>query len=275
MHAMQHTDPSRHGRSHEYGSHDLFEGLVRAVVGIKARQGTGSGVFIDAMGRIATNRHVIGTNRQVVVRLNSGVELTGTVSGSFADVDLAFVKVDLEQNPYARLLQGRQLQIGEPVYAVGHPFGLENTLTKGIVSAVERVIDGMKYVQTDAPINPGNSGGPLYSESGELVGINTMGISASMGLGFAVPFDVVAARYQELFAGRQGATEGQYCGVCGNLSRDEKYCDKCGAQLAPPGGHAATGGSAEPNRTTMIKCRVCEATIQPSERYCPRCGAKN
>ena len=227
-----------------YSPHELYERVIRTVVGVKSTQGLGSGVLIAPNGVVATNRHVVGADRQVGIRLSDGGAYRGAVIASFTDIDLAFVRTDLDQNSYGELSRNRKLQVGDAVYAIGHPLGLENTLTQGIISGIERVIEEAIYIQTDASVNPGNSGGPLYNAYGEIVGINTMGLRGSSGLNFAIPSHTVAAKYQELLDKMARGTQGYYCGVCGNSSSSPEYCDNVARPLywtTPPTHHSHIG----------------------------------
>ncbi|MBS0659458.1 MAG: trypsin-like peptidase domain-containing protein [Verrucomicrobia bacterium] len=156
----------------------------------------GSGAIVSKEGHIVTNNHVIEGMDQIRVHLHDGRELPARVIGTAPNNDLAILKVDagdLKPLPFG---DSDQVEVGEMVFAVGNPFGLDETLTQGIISAKGRRTseNGAEFLQTDAAINPGNSGGPLVSVRGELVGINTMIYSqtgGSVGIGFAIPSAVV------------------------------------------------------------------------------------
>ena len=159
-------------------------------------QGMGSGFIIDTSGYIVTNHHVIDGAEQIRVRLSDRREFAATVVGSDPQSDIALLKIDAHDLPTVTLGDARNLKVGQWVFAIGAPFGLERTATKGIVSALGRALPNDTYVpfiQTDVPINPGNSGGPLFDLSGRVVGINSQIFSRSggyMGLSFAIPADV-------------------------------------------------------------------------------------
>ena len=162
------------------------------------QQGLGTGVIIDNDGHILTNNHVIGKADEVNVRLHDGRELEAKIIGTDPKTDLAVIKIEANNITPAKLGDSDALKIGEWVIAAGNPFGLDNTITAGIVSAKGRSILGGNYyedfIQTDAAINPGNSGGPLVNLDGEVVGINTAIFSRSggyMGIGFAIPSQMV------------------------------------------------------------------------------------
>lgn len=163
-----------------------------------AQQGLGTGVIIDKDGHIITNNHVIGEADEVRVRLHDGRSLKAEIIGTDPRSDLAVIKIKASNLKPAKMGDSDKLMIGEWVVAAGNPFGLDNTITTGIVSAKGRSISGggqyEDYIQTDAAINPGNSGGPLVNLAGEVIGINTAIFSRSggyMGIGFAIPSNMV------------------------------------------------------------------------------------
>jgi serine protease Do len=154
----------------------------------------GSGFIIDSDGHIITNNHVIENADEITIGLSDGREFSGDVIGRDPNTDLALVKIEHAKDlkPLAMGSSDR-LEVGSWVVAVGSPFGLEQTVTAGIVSAKGRVIGAGPYddfIQTDASINPGNSGGPLLDLAGEVVGINTAIVARGQGIGFAIPIDM-------------------------------------------------------------------------------------
>lgn len=174
-------------------------------------KGSGSGWVYDTDGHIITNYHVIQGANALVVRFIDGTEVNAKVIGADPYTDVAVLQVDLPTKKKKqgsilqplRLGESAPLSVGQEVYAIGNPFGLDHTLTKGIVSGVGRTIMSVGgrpiqgAIQTDASINPGNSGGPLLNSQGQVIGMNTVIISpsgASAGVGFAIPIDTVNAR---------------------------------------------------------------------------------
>jgi serine protease Do len=155
----------------------------------------GSGFLVRADGYIVTNNHVVADATDVKVKLADGREFPAKVVGRDEKTDLALVKIEATGLPIIALGDSDKLQVGDPVMAIGNPFGLQGTVTTGIVSARGRVIGEGPYdqfIQTDASINPGNSGGPLVNTAGEVVGINTAIVSqsgGSVGIGFAIPIN--------------------------------------------------------------------------------------
>jgi len=177
----------------------------------------GSGFIVNADGYVVTNNHVVDGATEIKVTLADGRELAAKVLGRDPKTDLALLKIDATGLPLIALGDSTQLQVGEPVMAIGNPFGLEQTVTTGIVSATGRVIGEGPYddfIQTDASINPGNSGGPLINSKGQAVGINTALVSqtgGSVGIGFAIPIDLAKPVLTQLAAA--GRVERGYLGV--------------------------------------------------------------
>ncbi len=171
----------------------------------RPQQSLGSGFIIDKDGYILTNNHVIGDAGKIMVKLANEKEYEAKLVGRDPRTDLALVKISARGDlPVARLGDSDALQVGDWVLAIGNPFGLEQTVTAGIVSAKGRVIGDGPYddfIQTDAAINPGNSGGPLFNTKGEVVGINTAIFSQSggnIGIGFAVPVNMAKSLLPQL-----------------------------------------------------------------------------
>jgi S1-C subfamily serine protease len=174
-------------------------------------QGSGSGFVWDRQGHVVTNYHVIQNASSLVVTLADQSDWKATVVGAEPDKDLAVLRIGAPEAKLPPILVGtsRDLKVGQKVFAIGNPFGLDETLTTGIVSALGRTIESVTgrkiqgVVQTDAAINPGNSGGPLLDSAGRLIGVNTQIASpsgASAGIGFAVPADTVNEVVPQLIA---------------------------------------------------------------------------
>ncbi|MBE0478856.1 trypsin-like peptidase domain-containing protein [Candidatus Aerophobetes bacterium] len=168
------------------------------------QEGLGSGIIFDNEGYILTNEHVVRGAREIRVVLPDGREFEGKLIGSDARVDLAVLKIEAKDIPVAKLGDSDKLRAGEFCIAIGNPFGLQNTITFGVISAKGRHIQASPgkiledLIQTDAPINPGNSGGPLINIKGEVIGINTAIIPYAQGIGFAIPVNVARDIIDEL-----------------------------------------------------------------------------
>ena len=165
--------------------------------------GSGSGVIIDPDGHIITNNHVIGDATEIEVRFSDKSKLIAYVVGKDLDTDLAILKVTADHPlPIARFGDSSDVRVGQWVLAVGNPFGLDRTVTLGVVSGIGRDNINLSryenFIQTDASINPGNSGGPLFNVRGEIIGINTAIINFAQGIGFAIPSNMVKHVIQQL-----------------------------------------------------------------------------
>ena len=225
---------------------DLYERVSPAVVNITVRaqrtsggnqpefeQGTGSGIILDTDGNILTNNHVVGEANRVEVTLADGTKLAATVVGQDPLSDLAVVRVQTTADKLtpATLGDSTALRVGQLAVAIGNPFGLERSLTVGVVSSVGRVRPSgvgrrsiPNMVQTDAAINPGNSGGPLLNSHGEVIGINTQiqtsnGIRGNMGVGFAVPVNAARRALPDLLAGRR--VQHPWLGISGSAVSED------------------------------------------------------
>jgi S1-C subfamily serine protease len=179
---------------------DFFYGLV-------PQEGQGSGFIIDKDGHILTNYHVIADAREVKVTLHNRKTYKATIVGTDPPHDLAVIQIKAPDLVPAVLGDSRSLQVGQKVYAIGNPFGLAGTMTRGIVSSIRPVREPSgamigDAIQTDAAINPGNSGGPLMNWHGEVIGINTMivsnGAGQNAGIGFAIPINTAKAVLSDL-----------------------------------------------------------------------------
>ncbi len=167
--------------------------------------GTGSGVIMDKKGYIVTNNHVVGEAGEVEVRLSDRSRFTGKVIGKDPDTDLAVVKIESDHDlPFVPMGDSSTVKVGQWVIAVGNPFGLDRTVTVGVVSGLGRENVNLSryedFIQTDASINPGNSGGPLFNIRGEAIGINTAIINFAQGIGFAIPSNMVNNIVNQLIA---------------------------------------------------------------------------
>jgi S1-C subfamily serine protease len=184
----------------------------------RVERGTGSGFIISSDGRLITNAHVIAGADNVKVTLKDGRTFSGRVVGVDSVTDVAVVKIEAKNLPTVRLGTAQKLIPGEWAIAIGNPLGLDNTVTVGIISALDRSSSQVgvpekrvSFIQTDAAINPGNSGGPLLNAKGEVIGINTAIRAGAQGLGFAIPIETAQRIADQLFT--KGRVEHPYLGI--------------------------------------------------------------
>jgi S1-C subfamily serine protease len=206
-------DIEREIQSDEFES-DLLDPLLRDLLGDlgtlqRKERGQGSGVVIDSSGLVLTNAHVVEKVDRVIITLQNGNQVDGTVVGTDPVTDLALVKIkEFPGLESAILGDSENIQVGDWAIALGTPYGLESTVTLGIVSSLHRDINTLGFsdkrldlIQTDAAINPGNSGGPLINSNGEVIGINTLVRSGpGAGLGFAIPINLASKVTNQLLS---------------------------------------------------------------------------
>ena len=204
-------DIEREFQTDEFES-DLLDPLLKDLLGDlgsfpKKERGQGSGVIIDSSGLVLTNAHVVERVDNVIITLQNGNQLDGKVVGTDQVTDLALVKIkEFPGLKTAKLGDSEDIQVGDWAIALGTPYGLESTVTLGIVSSLHRDINSLGFsdkrldlIQTDAAINPGNSGGPLINSNGEVIGINTLVRSGpGAGLGFAIPINLASKVTKQL-----------------------------------------------------------------------------
>ncbi len=227
-----------------------------AVAHIKLGNGaTGSGVVVSPDGYILTNKHVANAGNQITVKLSDRQEFPARRIGTDSRIDLALIKIEAQSLPYATLGDSSKLEPGDWVIALGSPFGLEHSMSAGIVSAMGRKFGGPydNYIQTDASINPGNSGGPLVNMHGEVIGINTSIFSrsgGSEGVGFSIPSNTAKKVKEQLLRNsgvyaraNTGATAPVSRGYLGVILRDSQTVGS-GAVVAEltNGGPASAAG---------------------------------
>jgi S1-C subfamily serine protease len=196
----------------------LVERASPAVVGVEHSRGHGTGLFLTPDGYVLTNRHVVTRGpRRLTVQLSNGEEIRGELVGGDAPTDLAVVRAEGTDFPTLPLAEPKTVRVGQLVMAIGNPFRLEQSVSMGVVSAINRsitlpngvILEGM--LQTDAAINPGNSGGPLINTRGEVVGLNTLVLPYAQGIGFAVGASTAAWVASLLI--QRGKVERRFLGI--------------------------------------------------------------
>src|SRR5437667_359217 len=191
-------------RFREFFGEEFYERFFRRRPREEARA-SGSGVLVDPRGYVLTNNHVIENAQDITVRLSDGRKFTAKLVGRDPKTDLAVLKVEAPAPlPAAELGDSDHLRVGQWAIAIGNPFGLDRTVTVGIISATARNRVGVatyeNFIQTDASINPGNSGGPLLNLDGKVIGINTAIVAAGQGIGFSIPINEAKAVMAQLIA---------------------------------------------------------------------------
>lgn len=217
---------------------ELIEKYRNIVVQIATADGSGTGFFLPQFQLIVTNYHVIKDNWTATIKGKQLDKQVGAVVYTNPRWDLAFLMLENEISMQEDLLpENFDLRDGDAVIAIGHPFGLNYTATQGVVSRLDRVQNGLTYIQTDTAINPGNSGGPLINLKGQIIGVNTFIIQHADNLGFALPVQYVKEAIDGYlpFYGKQVAC----CSSCAALvdvdNVDmEKYCPECGTEVQLP-----------------------------------------
>ncbi len=181
---------------------DFFEKFFEGIPKEQRQRSLGSGFIINKEGDILTNYHVVAAAEDIEVKLSDGRKFKAKIIGKDERTDIALIKIrNAGSLPYVTLGNSDEIRPGDWVMAIGNPFGLEHTVTVGVVSALGRVIGGgpyAKFIQTDASINPGNSGGPLFNLKGEVIGINTMIHAGGQGIGFAIPINLAKSELPQL-----------------------------------------------------------------------------
>jgi 2-alkenal reductase len=245
------------------------------------RSGSGSGFVISDQGYIVTNHHVIddATERGIEVNFFDGTLVRGEIVGTDPDSDLAVLRVNLPPESLVPVTLGDsdKLVIGQTTLAVGSPFGQRWTLTTGVVSALDRTIQGMSnfsigsVIQTDAAINPGNSGGPLFNLRGEVIGVNSQIISrsrSSSGIGFAIPVNLVKRVVDDIMT--RGKVEYSYLGISGGPEISLNMIETLSlpnnlrgvvVSSVMPGGPAARAGLRNPGRATLVQGEQIPASV--------------
>jgi serine protease Do len=217
---------------------EIIEKYQDAIIQIATQSGTGTGFYVKEFDLIVTNNHVVDNSPEVTIQGKIFPKLLSRVWYTDRKHDLAFL-----QPPAGAVLadihlgQYEEMKDGDEVVAIGHPYGLNYTATQGVISKVDRIRDGLKYIQIDAAINPGNSGGPLVNAKGEIIGVNSFIIRGGDNLGFALPVNYLRTALQ-LYQPNHG-TASTRCASCDFLVTaanidSGKYCPSCGTEVKLP-----------------------------------------
>lgn len=216
----------------------IIELFRPAIIQIATQNSTGTGFYLKEFDLIITNDHVAGKNADVTIAGRLFEKQLARVWYTDRKHDLAFLEPPAAvQMPEIKLGTYQTIKDGEVVVAIGHPFGLNYTATQGVISKMDRIRDGVKYIQIDAAINPGNSGGPLVNKEGQIIGINSFIIRGGDNLGFALPVSYIREAL-ELYLPYRGQPSTR-CHSCNNLVlasniEAKKYCPYCGTEVKLP-----------------------------------------
>jgi serine protease Do len=216
----------------------IIEQYQKAIIQIATPGGTGTGFYVKEFDLIVTNDHVIGDHAEVTIAGKAFAKALSRVWYTDRKHDLAFLEAPKNiELPGVLLGVYEEMKDGDSVVAIGHPYGLNYTATQGVISKVDRVREGVRYIQIDAAINPGNSGGPLVNMKGEIIGVNSFIIRGGDNLGFALPVNYLREALQLYLPNRGHAST--RCFSCGFLVTSEnidskKYCPSCGTEVKLP-----------------------------------------
>ena len=216
----------------------IIEQYQKAIIQIATQGGTGTGFYVKEFDLIITNAHVVAEDAEVTIAGKAFDKALSRVWYTDRKHDLAFLAApkDIEL-PEVKLGRYEEMHDGDAVVAIGHPYGLNYTATQGVISKVDRIRDGLKFIQIDAAINPGNSGGPLVNMKGEVIGVNSFIIRGGDNLGFALPVNYLREALQMYLPNKgQASTR---CFSCGFLVTSAtidslKYCPNCGTEVKLP-----------------------------------------
>src|ERR1044072_2312491 len=216
----------------------IIESFQPAIIQIATQGGTGTGFYVKEFDMIVTNNHVVDVNAEVTIAGKMFEKTLSRVWYTDRKHDLAFVEAPKNiAFPDIHLGRDETMKDGDEVVAIGHPYGLNYTATQGVISKVDRIREGLKYIQIDAAINPGNSGGPLVNEDGEVVGVNSFIIRGGDNLGFALPVNYLREALQ-LYLPNKGQPSTR-CHSCNYIVTpanidSQKYCPNCGTEVKLP-----------------------------------------
>ena len=216
----------------------IIESFQPAIIQIATQGGTGTGFYLKEYDMIVTNNHVVDINAEVTIAGKMFEKTLSRVWYTDRKHDLAFLEAPKNiAFPDIHLGRYETMKDGDEVVAIGHPYGLNYTATQGVISKVDRIREGLKYIQIDAAINPGNSGGPLVNENGEIIGVNSFIIRGGDNLGFALPVNYLREALQ-LYIPNKGQPSTR-CFSCDYLVLPSnidsgKYCPSCGTEVTLP-----------------------------------------
>lgn len=262
----------------------IIEFIKASMVVIKLpNQGRGSGFFVNDKGLFITNKHTVELDTFITIKLYNNQEVESIVVYADNDIDFAFCLASINQSTPVSLADSNSLKEGEPVFAVGHPYGYDFTVSKGIISCKKRIVKGINYIQTDVPINPGNSGGPLINMQGEAIGINTWVVGEADNMSFAIPINSIKEILNYINSIHTKLPAMYYCPVCGYTSDEfiktskAEYCKNCGTQKIEKKKEPEPQPPEKPVQGVKVGmkiCSKCKTSNDASANFCKNCGFK-
>lgn len=262
---------------------EIIDSIKESIIVIKINNvETGTGFFVNEKGLFLTNKHTIGINRYANIILHNSREIQARIIRSDNDIDFAFGLSEIPNNSYLKFSDSSLIKEGEEVFAIGHPYGYEFTLSRGIVSCKERIVRGIKYIQTDVPINPGNSGGPLINSEGNVIGIITWIVGEAENMSFAIPSNSVKEIFNHLSQNFEQIINMYYCPICGSLNdkliktKNYEYCPNCGTRRIDINGKSKPENktNAKDTKASSLLCPNCKSPIDEFTNFCKICGYK-
>ena len=262
----------------------IIEKIKPGIIVIKLPNGkSGSGFFVNNKGLFITNKHTVGLSTFIKIMLYNSKEAEATVVFSDNDIDYSFVVANIQSSTPVLLANSDEVKEGEQVFAIGHPYGYDFTVSKGIISCKNRVVKGRRYIQTDVPINPGNSGGPLINSKGETVGINSWVVGGADNMSFAIPANSIKNILNSLNSKFDKLLSMYYCPICGFSDSGfiktpkAEYCRNCGAQKMEKKKQQELQPSTQHVQLVKVAPRVCPTCTTANDsasNFCKNCGYK-
>lgn len=262
----------------------IIEMIKESIVVIRLpNEGRGSGFFVSDKGLFITNKHTVQLDTFITTKLYNNKEVESTVVYADNDIDFAFCLASVSKSIPIRLADSNTVKEGESVVAIGHPYGYDFTVSKGIISCKMRTVKGINYIQTDVPINPGNSGGPLINMRGEVIGINTWVVGEADNMSFAIPINSIKEILNYLNSLNEKLPAMYYCPICGYLSdkfiktSKAEYCTNCGTQKIEKKREDVTQSAENPIQKVKVGLKVCpkcKTSNDASANFCKNCGTK-
>lgn len=262
----------------------IIESVKASIVVIRLpNESRGSGFFVNDKGLFITNKHTVALDTFITTKLYNNQEVESIVVYADNDVDFAFCLASVNESTPICLADSESIKEGEPVVAIGHPYGYDFTVSKGIISCKKRAVKGINYIQTDVPINPGNSGGPLINMQGKVIGINTWVVGEADNMSFAIPINSIKEVLNYINTVHNQLPAMYYCPFCGYLSdkfiktSKAEYCINCGTQRIEKKKQVAEQPADTPAqkiKVAMKVCPKCKTSNDASANFCKNCGFK-